>query len=102
MEPQYRENADTSFEVWCPHVRFKDSTVVGDATFMARICITKPYDYYPGAKNCYLFQDSFSYGSSTTTMGGYLVGIATAAGASCSRASPAWRKGTWSFWAAAA
>ena len=77
MEPQYRENADTSFEVWSPHVRFKDSTVVGDATFMARICITKPYDYYPGAKNCYLFQDSFSYGSSTTTMGGYLVGIAT-------------------------
>ena len=77
MEPQYRENADTSFEVWSPHVRFKDSTVAGDATFMARICITKPYDYYPGAKNCYLFQDSFSYGSSTTTMGGYLVGIAT-------------------------
>jgi len=77
MEPQYRENADTSFEVWCPHVRFKDSTVVGDATFMARICITKPYDYYPGGKNCYLFQDSFSYGSSTTTMGGYMLGIVT-------------------------
>ena len=78
MEPEYRENADTSFEVWCPHIRFKDSTVVGDATFMARICLTKAYDYYPGSKNCYLFQDSFSYGSSTTTMGGYLVGIATA------------------------
>ena len=77
MEPQYRENADTSFEVWCPHVRFKDSTVAGDATFMARICLTKEYDYYPGAKNCYLFQDSFSYGSSTTTMGGYMVGFAT-------------------------
>ena len=77
MEPQYRENADTSFEVWSPHVRFKDSTVAGDATFMARICITKPYDYYPGGKNCYLFQDSFSYGSSTTTMGGYMLGIVT-------------------------
>ena len=77
MEPEYRENADTSFEVWCPHVRFLNSAVAGDMTFMARICLTKPYDYYPGGKTCYLFQNSFSYGSSLTTMGGYQLGIAS-------------------------
>ncbi len=79
MEPQYRENADTSFEVWCPHVRFKDSVVAGDLTFMARICITKPYDYYSGGKSCYLFQNSFSYGSGSDPInaGGYQIGIAT-------------------------
>ena len=77
MEPEYRENADTSFEVWCPHVRFKETAVAGDMTFLARICLTKEYDYYPGGKSCYLFQNSFSYGSSTTTMGGYMMGITT-------------------------
>ena len=77
MEPEYRENADTSFEVWCPHVRFKNSAVAGDMTFVARICLTKAYDYYPGGKSCYLFQNNFGYGASTITMGGYQMGITT-------------------------
>ena len=77
MEPEYRENADTSFDVWCPHVRFKNSAVAGDMTFVARICLTKAYDYYPGGKSCYLFQNNFGYGASATTMGGYQMGITT-------------------------
>ena len=79
MEPEYQTLEDGSFQCWCPHVRFKDSTVAGDATFIVRICLTKAYDFINDYKPCYLFQDSFGYGTSAgaVNMGGYQFGIAS-------------------------
>ncbi len=79
MEPEYLEEADTTYKVWCPHVRFKNSTVAGDLTIMTRLCFTKACDYYSSdaTKFCYLFHDGFAYGSTDITTGGYQFGFRT-------------------------
>jgi hypothetical protein len=51
--------------------------VAGDATFIARICLTRAYDFINDYKPCYIFHDGFGYGTSAVNMGGYQFGIAS-------------------------
>ncbi len=80
LEHEYRTTEEGRHQILPARVRFADSAIAGDSTYMARICITKAYDFVEGYKWAYLFQSAFSYGSKAdrTDVGGYQLGIITA------------------------